>query len=306
MAGSLEAFERHCTAVRARLERAGFVRPGPDSLTWRINREVVVITAWGRAILLQLAHPAIAAGVDNHSRFRGSLGAGLRRGRSTVRAMLSITFGDWDQMVAAAAVINSMHDQVRSHGREPAGAAYSAHDPDLQRWVHATLVESMPLSYERLVGPLTPGERDQYCAEQAAITEPLLGLPAGWLPRRSSDLDAYLREMHASGRLVVTDASRALARAVLYPPRWYIAWPAFRATQLLTIGSLPPSIRQAFGFEWRLRDERAFARWTTLLRTSRRLLPSFAREWPAARRMVQTRTDITPSPMPVAGIDRGN
>ena len=287
MAFGAEAFQRHAAAVRARLALAGVVRPGPGSVTWKINREVVVITAWGRAILLQLAHPAIAAGVDDHSRFRGSLRSGLRRGRSTIRAMLSITFGDDEQMVAAAAAINSMHDRVRGHVGERAGATYSAHDPDLQRWVHATLVESMPLVYERLVGPLTSGERDQYCAEQAAIVEPLLGLPAGWLPRRSADLDDYLRDMHAGGRLVVTDRNRALARAVLYPPRWYWAWPAFRATQLLTIGSLPPSIRAAFGFDWRARDERAFARWTTFIRRLRHVLPPMAREWPAARQIVQ-------------------
>jgi uncharacterized protein (DUF2236 family) len=82
----------------------------------------------------------------------------------------------------------------------------------------------------------------------------------------------------------VTDTSRALARAVLYPPQWYVAWPAFRAMQRLTIGSLPPSIRRAYGFEWRPRDERAFARWTTVLRTSLRLLPTPAREWPMAKR----------------------
>jgi len=93
-----------------------------------------------------------------------------------------------------------------------------------------------------------------------------------------------MREMLAGGTIVVTDTSRALARAVLYPPRWYMAWPAFRAMQLLTIGSLPPSIRQAYGFEWRARDVRAFARWTTLLRTAVRLLPPLAREWPMARR----------------------
>ena len=98
------------------------------------NREVVVITSWGRAILLQLAHPAIAAGVDGHSGFRGSLLNGLRRGRSTVRAMLAFTFGDRDQMVATAAGINSIHDRVRGRGDEGTGA-YSAHDPDLQRWV---------------------------------------------------------------------------------------------------------------------------------------------------------------------------
>jgi uncharacterized protein (DUF2236 family) len=109
-------------------------------------------------------------------------------------------------------------------------------------------------------------------------------MPAGWLPRESAQLDAYMRDTLAGGSLVVTDTSRALARAVLYPPQWQLGWPAFRAMQLLTIGTLPPAIRRAYGFEWRGRDARAFARWTTLLRASRRLLPPVAREWPMARR----------------------
>jgi len=98
-----------------------------------------------------------------------------------------------------------------------------------------------------------------------------------------------MSEMLASGRLVVTDTSRSVARAVLYPPKWYVAWPAFRAVQLLTIGSLPPAIRQAYRFEWRARDARAFARWTALLRTSLRLLPRVAREWRMARRLTSPR-----------------
>ena len=113
--------------------------------------------------------------------------------------------------------------------------------------------------------------------------EPLLGMPAGWLPRDAAALDSYMRDMLAGGRIAVTDTSRALASAGLYPPQWYLAWPAFRAMQLLTLGSLPPSIRRAYGFEWRARDARAFARWTALLRTSLHLLPPRAREWPAAR-----------------------
>jgi uncharacterized protein (DUF2236 family) len=277
----------HREAVRARLLRADLRRAGPASVTWKINREAIVIAGWGRAILLQLAHPAIAAGLHAHTSFRGSLSSGFGRMRSTIGAMLSITFGDTGEMIAAAAHINAIHDRV--NGRVPlsrddgAGEQYSAHDPDLQRWVHATLLESIPLTYERLVGPLTPGERDQYCLE-SAIMEPLLGMPAGWLPRDSGQLDAYMREMLASGTLVVTDTSRALARAVLYPPRWYVAWPLFRPLQLLTIGSLPPSIRSAYAFEWRARDARAFARWTASLRTGLRLTPPFARQWPMAKR----------------------
>jgi uncharacterized protein (DUF2236 family) len=278
-----DALQRHRAAARARLLRSDQVRGGPDSITWKINREMIVVAGWARAILLQLAHPAVAAGVHHHSTFRGSLLSSFKRLRSTVGAMLSITFGDSEQMIAAAAGINAIHDRVRGRVREGARETYSAHDPDLQRWVHATLLESIPLTYERLVGPLTVHERDQYCSE-AAIMEPLLGMPEGSLPRDSAQLATYISEMLASGNLAVTDTSRALAQALLYPPQWYLAWPAFRAMQLLTIGSLPPSIRQAYGFEWRAREERAFARWTTLLRTSRRLLPPLAREWPMARR----------------------
>ena len=271
-----------------RLIRSNHVRAGPGSITWKINREVIAVAGWGRAILLQLAHPAVAAGVHHHSAFRGSLRSSFRRLRSTVGAMLSLTFGDTEQMITAAARINAIHDRVRgrvgsSMGHDGAAETYCAHDPELQRWVHATMLESIPLTYERLVGPLTVRERDEYCSE-ATIMEQLLGMPSGWLPRDSIQLDTYMRDMLAGGSIVVTDTSRALARAVLYPPRWYMVWPAFRAMQVLTIGSLPPSIREAYGFEWRPRDVRAFARWTTLIRTSLRLLPPLLREWPMARR----------------------
>lgn len=275
----------HHAAVRERLRRSDHERAGPGSVTWQVNREAIVVAGWGRAILLQLAHPAIAAGVHHHSSFRGSLGASLRRLHATVGAMLSITFGDTEQMIAVAAAINAIHDRVRGRvaDRSGEGEAYSAHDPGLQRWVHATLLDSIPLTYARLVAPLTRCERDRYCAE-AAIMEPLMGMADGWLPRDSAQLDAYMAGMLAGGSLVVTDTSRALARALLYPPRWYLLWPAFRAMQLITIGSLPPSIRLAYGFEWRRREERALARWTALLRASRRALPPLAREWPVARR----------------------
>ncbi|HET7132147.1 MAG TPA: oxygenase MpaB family protein [Gammaproteobacteria bacterium] len=256
---------------------------GSGSVTWSVNREMVVGAGWGRAILLQLAHPSIAAALHDHSSFRGGLGPAVRRLRATVGAMLSITFGGPEAMIAAAAGINTIHDRVR-------GAGYSAHDPELQRWVHATLVDSIPRTYECLVGPLTPAERDRYCVE-AAIMEPLLGMPHGWLPRDRAQLDAYMDEMLGSGRLAVNDASRALAHAVLYPPRWRAAWPAFRPMQLLTIGSLPAPIRRAYGLAWSARDARALARWTAVLRVLVRCLPPAARHWPMARMMSKCSPD---------------
>ena len=281
--GTVEAtLEAHRADVRSRLGRSAHVRPGPGSITWKINREMIVVVGWGRAILLLLAHPAVAAAVHDHSGFRTSLLSRLRRLRSTVRAMLALAFGDSEQMIAAAAGINTIHDRINGRVRDGTGDTYSAHDPELLRWVHATLIDSILLAYERLVGPLTIPERDRYCAE-AAIMEPLLGMPEGWLPHDSAQLGAYMREMLAGASIEVTSTSRALARAVLFPPRWHAVWPVFRAMQILTIGSLPQPLRHAYGFGWHARDARALARWTAALRTSRKFLPSIAREWPMAR-----------------------
>jgi uncharacterized protein (DUF2236 family) len=279
---SRDSFERHRAAVRARLDRSGHARAGPDSITWQINREVAVIAGWGRAILMQLAHPSVAAGVHDHTSFRGSLWSSVRRLHATVDAMLSIAFGDTEQMIAAAAGINAIHDRVRGHVGSTS-SAYSAHDPELQRWVHATLLQSIPMTYELLVRPLSGSERDRYCAE-TAIMDPLLGLPQGWLPRTAHDLDTYIEQMLAGGGLAVTDTSRALADAVLHPPHWRLGWPAFRAMSLLTIGTLPPALRAAYGFAWRERDERAFRRWMWVLRMVVRLTPPLIRHWPMARR----------------------
>lgn len=300
MTSRIEILERHRAAVRARLDRSALVRPGPGSITWQVNREMVVVAGWGRAILLQLAHPSVAAGVHHHSSFRGSLGSSFRRLHSTVGAMLAIVFGDAENMITAAAGINAIHDRVRGPVEDGGRGTYSAHDPGLQRWVHATLLDSIPLTYEMLVGPLTARERDRYCAE-AAIMEPLLGMPEGSLPSDAGQLDRYLRDMLANGSLVVTDSSRALARAVLYPPRWWTLWPAFRAMQLLTIGTLPPSIRDAYGFEWRARDQRALSRWTSVMRAVLRLLPPFARVWPMAKRQEHRGAQVMRHVQPPAG-----
>ena len=116
------------------------------------------------------------------------------------------------------------------------------------------------------------------------MIEPLFGIPGGWLPRNSAELDAYVREMLDSRRLVVGPRARAIARGILFPPGWRLMWPAFRALQLITIGLLPPAIREEYGFTWRARDARALARWTIALRLLRRATPRVLREWPASRR----------------------
>ena len=283
------ALEAHREAVRGRLAASAMRRPGPGSITWTINREIVVVAGWGRAILLQLAHPLVAAGVSDHSHFDRGVASSTARLFSTVGAMLSLTFGDDDAAIATAARINRIHDRVSGNLREQAGVfaagtPYSAHQAELLRWVHLTLLESIPLTYELLIGPLTEAERDRYCAE-AAIMEPLLDIPAGTLPRTWADVAPAIASMIESGEIAPTTGSRALGRAVLYPKGSALFWPAFRPVRLITVGLLSPCLRDLYGFAWTGQEARALRRWLRALRILRACAPAILREWPAARHL---------------------
>ena len=252
---------------------------------------MLVLLGWGRAILLQFAHPLIAAGLLDHSSFQTDVRGYAARAWRTVGAMLALTFGSEEQAHAAAAAINRIHDRVNGTLRDPAGVfgagtRYSARDPELLRWVHATLVDSLPLAYELFVGPLTAEEKDRYCAEAATIA-PLLGIPDAFLPTTVADHQRYMSDMYASGEIQVTDMARKLAGGLLTPPLSPITTPAFAIIRLTSIGLLPDPIRSAYGFGWSPRKDRSLARLSRTLRRVHPWLPRSTREWPAARR--QTR-----------------
>lgn len=252
-----------------------------------LHAERALLLGWGSAILLQFAHPLVARGVADHSGFRQGLAAPWRRLHRTLDIMLALTFGGEEGAVRAARAINAVHDRVqgtlpRAEGPYPAASLYSAHDPALLTWVHAACLHAFMAAFERYVAPLTPAERDRYCAETAAV-EPLLGIPAGRLPRSGAALRAYLDAMLASGQIVVTDTARALARDLMAPPgfRWLgpLAW----LYRVAAIGPLPPGIRQAYGFRWTARDRVAERLVAGVVRGTLPLVPSRLRYWPAAR-----------------------
>src|SRR6266849_5994420 len=145
------------------------MKPGlyaEDSITRRDNRENVLFLGGGRALLMQLAHPKVAAGVDEHSDFRTHP---LRRLRRTVLMTMAIVFGERDTALAAARAVNQVHGRVR-------GQDYRALDPDLLLWVHATLVDSALVTYEAFVQRLSASERDDFYQESKVAGE-LLGIP---------------------------------------------------------------------------------------------------------------------------------
>ena len=266
-----------------------FNEPSPAVRTsWKLHREVVLLAGWGRAILLQLAHPLVAQGVADHSGFTADRWGHVGRLRRTLRAMLALTFGTREEADAAAAGINRIHDRVhgRLHegaGTLGAGTAYSAHDPALLAWVHATLLDTFLLTYERFVAPLTPAERDGYCRD-AAGAGPLLGIPPDAMPGSTAALAAYMDTMLGSGEIAVTDTARALAREVLSPGLPWPARPLLRVARLPAVGLLPAPLRESYGFEWTRREERALRALAATTRHTLPYIPPLVRWWPAAHR----------------------
>lgn len=261
--------------------------PADPPVAWKVNSETVTLLGWGAAILLQLAHPLVAAGVAGHSIAVSEPGRRLERLDATIRAMLAITFGSEEERRRAADGINRIHDHIHGTldagvGAHAAGARYSAHDPALLAWVHATLASTLPRAYELYVGPLTAAERDRYCAEATAMG-PLLGLPEGFLPRTAAEVEEFIAARLADGTVTVGLAARELAREIVAPslPRW--ARLVSPLTALPTLGLLPPAVREAYGFRWGRRQEWALRATAAVARRLLPLLPGLLHRWPVAR-----------------------
>lgn len=258
------------------------------SVARRINGERLVLLGWSRAILMQLAHPLIAAGVTEHSSFKGSAAQAAVRAHQTVGAMLSLTFGSDERRMNTLEHIRGIHRKVNGTLREPvgqfpAGTRYSAEYPALLLWVHATLLDSTVDVYQRLVEPLSTADLDTYCEESMPTLMELGGDPATAL-RTWSDVRIYVAHMEQSGVLAVSAATRELADSVMWPRGlWPFAiGPVNRG---ITIGLLSPALRAVYGYSWNQALESRFERVMTLIRAIRRVTPTALAEFRDARKV---------------------
>lgn len=232
-------------------------------MTWKVNREAAVLLGGGRALLMQLAHPAVAEGVDEHSDFRRRpLGRLLR----TLDLTYRIAFGTRADALEAARAVNRAHRGVR-------GPGYSATDPDLLLWVHATLVDSALVSYQAFVGPLEVAERAAYY-EESKLVGSLLGIPASSFPEGLAGFERYLAWMISDGPAQPGPKARELASLVLRP-----RFP----TRALTAGLLPEVVRSRYGLGWGPVERALFAAARGFISRAVPLSPSLLRKVPAAR-----------------------
>lgn len=226
-----------------------------------------------RALLLELAHPLVAAGVGEHSDFRRNPWGRLFR---TLGVMTALNFEPHTRARAAAGHTRKCHTRV--HGRLPeevgpylAGTPYRADDPLLQLWVLATLIDSVLVTYDLLApgGPLTTAEKAAYYAGAQALGR-AFGLPREMMPPTYDDFQTYMDSMLTSDLLTVGKTAREICRA-LFAPR--VFGPTVRLASFVSIGLTPPRLREAFGFGWSEAAERRLQRLAGAARRLRRWTP---------------------------------
>jgi len=223
---------------------------GPGSTSWRVDREALLLAGGTCALLMQLAHPAVAAAVAQHSDFRGDPFGRLRR---TLTASYAVVFGSTLRAERAIHRINAIHGVVRGHVPET-GESYHALDPDLLLWVHATLVDTALRVYERYVAPLSPAAGEAYHDEARRVAM-RLGVPPDVLPPTLVDLRARIARMLEDGDVRVTPTARMLAPSVLYPSRVMprLLWDA---AHLISFSVMAPAVRAGYRIPWRRRHRR--------------------------------------------------
>ena len=249
---------------------------GPTSISWKINRESALFLGAGRAALLQLAHPWVAAAIAQHSR---TLDDPIGRFHHTFRVIFTMVFGPAENALAAARQLHRLHQTIAGTLPDAAGGfrqgtAYEANEISALRWVYATLVDSAVVAYELMFPPLSDAERDQYVSESLRMAA-LFGISREHLPGTWAEFREYVDATVESDTLGVSDATRRLARRlqsgaglIVGPPFWYRA---------LTTELLPGRLRAEFALPYGPQEQRSVARALRMLRRLYLRLPASVR-----------------------------
>lgn len=180
---------------------------GPGSVTWRVHGDVAGMLVGGVAgLLMQMLHPAVLAGVWDHSRFRADM---LGRLRGTARFIAITTYDAPDAAAEAVARVRTIHARIA--GTLPDGTPYAANDPALLAWVHVTETTSFLAGWMRYAEPtMSEADQDRYFAEMAQMAKRLGADP---VPRSRAEAAALIERMRPHLR---SDArTRAVARVLL-------------------------------------------------------------------------------------------
>jgi uncharacterized protein (DUF2236 family) len=252
---------------------------GRHSVLRRVVAEPVTALMIQRALVMDVAHPKVAAGVEDHSQFRTHP---WRRAWITVDAGLRLVFGDTATARAAARQIYATHDNINGTLDLPAGpgpspgsspdSSYTAHDASLLTWVWATLVDSAEVAYRRWVRPFSPAEADAFYADMVAFAR-FVGIPGPLLPADRTAFSVYLDAMLDSDLVGAGATGRDLARQILWFEHRRVPAPIVRVGRLLALTTLDPRLLDRLDLRLDAGDERRARRLDRTLTAHYRRLP---------------------------------
>jgi uncharacterized protein (DUF2236 family) len=208
----------------------------------------------GYALMLQVSHPVVGAGVSEHSNFRADPWGRLLR---TLDFTTSLVYGGPALAWETGRRVREMHKQIK--GKLPSGEPYHALEPEAYAWVHATLADSIVRGHERFVGPVSRQDLLGFWEEWRRAGR-LLGVRDRDLPETWDEFRPYFDEM-VETRLERTDSVTDVLAALAEPPPPVVRgmsdalWralrvPAARGARLGTVGLMPPVLRRKLGLEW--------------------------------------------------------
>ena len=224
---------------------------GPDSMIWKVTGlGAPAGFGAGRALLLQVAHPWVTAGIDQHSEVRNDP---LGRARRTFYHISSMVYGSIPQAMASANRVRDIHEEIDGKMTEQAGAfdydsEYRANEISAMIWVHATLWETVVHMYEKMEHELTPEEKDQFY-EETKLFAMLFGIPESALPATWNDFMAYNEAMWASPQLTVTPNALQLKKDLFDPKSIWMIVPLW-GQEIITAAELPPRIREQYQMKY--------------------------------------------------------
>ena len=217
---------------------------GPESMTWKIYREPSIVLGSMRALLLQIAHPAIAAGVAEYSDFEKDT---IGRAHRTFLSMVQIWFGDIATANNSARRLHIIHSMIRGQmvwetEDETIINPFCAADPDLLYWVLATLVDTTLVFYENTVRRLSNEEKEKFYQE-SKITAQLMGIPLEEYPKNLEAFYQRYEKVLNNGTLRYKEEGKAIKKALFKVP-----WPVRKLNEIMAIGYMPQSAQKLFNF----------------------------------------------------------
>ena len=252
---------------------------GPDSMMWKVNKEITVLFGGARALLMHAAHPLIAAGARQTSFYQRDPWKRLIR---TLSLQNSVTFGTIEEANDSATRINRLHEVIKGKD-EVTGETYDALDHEQLLWVHACLQLSSIYFYEQTVKKLTESEKNEYHIENMLAAKLVL-VDVSKMPQTHKELKEWvIAKSRENSYLVYTDVAKDVKDIISGGPVPKHIKPIWPFISFTAFNTLPEEFKKIYGIKTTNFNSSILKFNLLFLKFTRPFLPPFFRLIPPAR-----------------------